>query len=225
MPVRVGDTRRTRDLLAQTYDDVKSPMDKDSATSLNLPRIIVPKRYVDDRGWFSEIFHEERLYAAGIPCRFVQDNQSSSKRTGTLRGLHFQLPPAAQAKLVTVLRGRILDVAVDVRRGSPTFGKYVSTELSSDTGHQVYIPIGFAHGFLTLEDDVVVMYKTSDYYAPAHDSGICWNDPDVAFPWPLKDTDIITSDKDRRLPMLKEFVSPFGYDGHPLAPLKVQDLG
>jgi dTDP-4-dehydrorhamnose 3,5-epimerase len=200
-------------------------MDKDSATSLNLPRIIVPKRYVDDRGWFSEIFHEERLYAAGIPCRFVQDNQSSSKRTGTLRGLHFQLPPAAQAKLVTVLRGRILDVAVDVRSGSPTFGKYVSTELSSDTGHQVYIPIGFAHGFLTLEDDVVVMYKTSDYYSPAHDSGICWNDPDVAFPWPLKDTNIITSEKDRQLPMLKEFVSPFGYDGHPLAPLKVQDLG
>jgi dTDP-4-dehydrorhamnose 3,5-epimerase len=200
-------------------------MDKDSATSLNLPRIIVPKRYVDDRGWFSEIFHEERLYAAGIPCRFVQDNQSSSKRTGTLRGLHFQLPPAAQAKLVTVLRGRILDVAVDVRSGSPTFGKYVSTELSSDTGHQVYIPIGFAHGFLTLEDDVVVMYKTTDYYSPAHDSGICWNDPDVAFPWPLKDTNIITSEKDRQLPMLKEFVSPFGYDGHPLAPLKVQDLG
>jgi dTDP-4-dehydrorhamnose 3,5-epimerase len=200
-------------------------MDKDSATSLNLPRIIVPKRYVDDRGWFSEIFHEERLYAACIPCRFVQDNQSSSKRTGTLRGLHFQLPPAAQAKLVTVLRGRILDVAVDVRSGSPTFGKYVSTELSSDTGHQVYIPIGFAHGFLTLEDDVVVMYKTSDYYSPAHDSGICWNDPDVAFPWPLKDTNIITSEKDRQLPMLKEFVSPFGYDGHPLAPLKVQDLG
>jgi dTDP-4-dehydrorhamnose 3,5-epimerase len=200
-------------------------MDKDSATSLNLPRIIVPKRYVDDRGWFSEIFHEERLYAAGIPCRFVQDNQSSSKRTGTLRGLHFQLPPAAQAKLVTVPRGRILDVAVDVRSGSPTFGKYVSTELSSDTGHQVYIPIGFAHGFLTLEDDVVVMYKTSDYYSPAHDSGICWNDPDVAFPWPLKDTNIITSEKDRQLPMLKEFVSPFGYDGHPLAPLKVQDLG
>jgi dTDP-4-dehydrorhamnose 3,5-epimerase len=200
-------------------------MDKDSATSLNLPRIIVPKRYVDDRGWFSEIFHEERLYAAGIPGRFVQDNQSSSKRTGTLRGLHFQLPPAAQAKLVTVLRGRILDVAVDVRSGSPTFGKYVSTELSSDTGHQVYIPIGFAHGFLTLEDDVVVMYKTSDYYSPAHDSGICWNDPDVAFPWPLKDTNIITSEKDRQLPMLKEFVSPFGYDGHPLAPLKVQDLG
>ena len=199
-------------------------MSNDSATSLNLPRIIVPKRYVDDRGWFSEIFHEQRLHV-GITCRFVQDNQSMSKRMGTLRGLHFQLPPAAQAKLVTVLKGRILDVAVDIRRGSPTFGKYVSAELSSESGHQVYIPIGFAHGFLTLEDGVVVMYKVSDYYAPAHDSGICWNDPDIAFPWPLKDTDIITSDKDRRLPILKEFASPFGYDGHPLASLEVPDLG
>ena len=199
-------------------------MSNDSAASPNLPRIIVPKRYVDDRGWFSEIFHEQRLHAVGITCPFVQDNQSSSKRTGTLRGLHFQLPPAAQAKLVTVLTGRILDVAVDIRRGSPTYGKYVSTELSSESGHQVYIPIGFAHGFLTLEDDVVVMYKTSDYYAPAHESGICWNDPDIAFPWPLKDTEIITSDKDRRLPLLKEFVSPFVYDGHPLAPLKVSAL-
>jgi dTDP-4-dehydrorhamnose 3,5-epimerase len=200
-------------------------MSNDPATSLNLPRIIVPKRYVDERGWFSETFHKQRLHTVGITCRFVQDNQSCSKRTGTLRGLHFQVPPAAQAKLVTVLRGRILDVAVDVRRGSPTFGKYVSTELSSASGHQVYIPIGFAHGFLTLEDDVVVMYKTSDYYAPAHDSGIRWNDPDIAFPWPLKDTEIITSDKDRRLPVLKEFVSPFVYDGHPLTPLKILHLG
>ena len=152
------------------------------AASVNVPRIIVPKRHVDDRGWFSETFHEKRLYDAGITCRFVQDNQSSSKRAGTLRGLHFQLPPAAQAKLVTVVKGRILDVAVDIRRGSPTFGKHVSIELSAESGRQLYIPVGFAHGFLTLEDDVVVMYKVSDYYAPAHDSGICWNDPDIAIP-------------------------------------------
>ena len=155
----------------------------------------------------------------GITCRFVQDNQSSSKRAGTLRGLHFQLPPAAQAKLVSVLRGRVLDVAVDIRRGSPTFGKHVATELSAESGRQLYIPVGFAHGFLTLEDDVVVMYKVSDYYAPAHDSGIRWNDPEIAIPWPCKDADIIISDKDRRLPLLKEFASPFAYDGHPLAPL------
>ena len=196
-----------------------------STISLNLPWLIVPKRHVDDRGWFSEIFQQERLREIGITCRFVQDNQSSSKHTGTLRGLHFQLPPAAQAKLVTVVKGRILDVAVDIRRGSPTFGKYVSTEVSSETGCQLYIPVGFAHGFLTLESDVVVMYKASDYYAPTHESGIRWNDPDIAFPWPLKEASIIISDKDRRLPLLKEFASPFAYDGHPLVPLTDLNLG
>ena len=195
------------------------------AILVDLPRIIVPKRYVDDRGWFSETFHEQRLHAVGITCRFVQDNQSSSKRAGTLRGLHFQRPPAAQAKLVTVVKGRITDVAVDIRRGSPTFGKHVSMEISAESGRQMYIPVGFAHGFVALEDDTVVMYKVSDYYAPAHDSGICWNDPDIAIPWPFKDADIITSDKDRRLPLLKECASPFSYDGHPLAPLTVHDLG
>jgi dTDP-4-dehydrorhamnose 3,5-epimerase len=200
-------------------------MNSDPKVSTNLPRIIVPKRHVDGRGWFSETYHEERLRDLGIACRFVQDNQSSSKRAGTLRGLHFQLPPAAQAKLVAVLRGRILDAVVDIRQGSPTFGKYVSEELSAESGHQLYIPVGFAHGLLTLEDDVVVMYKTSEHYAPAHDSGIRWNDPDIAFPWPVNEADIITSEKDRRLPMLKEFVSPFTYDGHPLAPLKVTELG
>src|SRR5882724_6290086 len=132
---------------------------------MNLPRIFATKRHVDDRGWFSESFHERRLQEIGITCRFVQDNQSSSKRAGTLRGLHFQLPPAPQAKLVSVLRGRILDVAVDIRHGSPTYGKHVATELSAESGHQLYIPVGFAHGFLSLDDDVVVMYKVSDYYA------------------------------------------------------------
>ena len=199
-------------------------MSNDSTISPNLPRILVPKRHVDDRGWFSETFHEQRLRDLRITCRFVQDNQSRSERAGTLRGLHFQLPPMAQAKLVTVLRGRILDVAVDIRRGSPTFGNYVSGELSADSGWWVFIPIGFAHGFLTLEDGVVVMYKTSDYYAPAHDSGIRWNDPDIAFPWPVDEADIIISDTDRRLPFLREFASPFAYDGHPLGQLNVAEL-
>ena len=194
-----------------------------STNSLKLPRLIVPKRHVDDRGWFSEIFHQERLRNIGITNHFVQDNQSTSKQAGTLRGLHFQLPPAAQAKLVMVVKGRILDVSVDIRRGSPTFGKYVSIEVSSETGCQLYIPVGFAHGFLTLESDVVVMYKASDYYAPTHESGIRWNDPDIAFPWPLEDANIIISDKDRRLPLLKEFASPFAYDGHPLGPLTASD--
>jgi dTDP-4-dehydrorhamnose 3,5-epimerase len=195
----------------------------DSTRLLDLPRLVSPNRHVDDRGWLSETFHEQRLREIGITCRFVQDNQSSSKRAGTLRGLHFQVPPAAQAKLVGVVRGRILDVAVDVRRGSATFGRYVSTELSAESGLQIYVPVGFAHGFVTLEDDVVVMYKVSNFYSPAHESGICWNDPDIAFPWPYKGAEIIVSDRDARLPSLKEFVSPFAYDGHPLAPLTVAD--
>src|SRR5262249_26754966 len=200
-------------------------INEDSTISMKLPQSIVPKRHVDDRGWLSEIFHEKRLRDLGITCRFVQDNQAISGRAGTLRGLHFQLPPAAQAKLVSVLRGRILDVAVDIRSGSPTFGKHVSIELSAENGRQLYIPVGFAHGYLTLEDDVVLTYKVSDYYAPAYDSGICWNDPDIAIPWPFKDADIIASDKDGRLAVLKEFASPFAYDGHPLVPLTDLNLG
>ncbi len=196
-----------------------------STRSQPLPRIIAPERHVDDRGWFSETFHEQRLREIGITCRFVQDNQSSSKRAGTLRGLHFQVPPAAQAKLVSVVRGRILDVVVDVRRGSATFGKHVSAELSAESGLQVYVPVGFAHGFVTLEDDAVVMYKVSDFYSPSHDCGIFWNDPDIAVPWPFKEAEIILSDKDRRLPSLKEFASPFAYDGCPLVALTVLEHG
>jgi dTDP-4-dehydrorhamnose 3,5-epimerase len=192
--------------------------------SLQLPQIIVPKRHVDTRGWFSETFHEQRLFDIGVTCRFVQDNQSRSKQAGTLRGLHFQLPPAAQSKLVSVLRGRILDVAVDVRRDSPTYGKHVATEISAESGHQLYIPVGFAHGVLTLEDDVVVMYKVSSFYAPNYDNGIRWNDPEIAIPWPCKEVDTIVSDKDRRLPLLKEFRSPFDYGGQPLESLKVTAL-
>ena len=193
-----------------------------SSPSLNtpdLPRVTTPRRHLDPRGWFSETFHQQRLADLGIRCRFIQDNQSYSARAGTLRGLHFQLPPHAQAKLIMVLRGRILDVAVDVRRGSHTYGRHVSVEISADAGQQVYIPVGFAHGFLTLTDDVLVMYKVSDYYAPDCDGGIRWDDPDIAIPWPMRATDIIVSEKDSRLPRLAEFDSPFAYDGHPLVPL------
>ena len=200
-------------------------MNTNSKTSADLPRLIVPKRHLDDRGWFSESFHKSRLSDIGITCDFIQDNQSNSKRSGTLRGLHFQIPPAAQAKLVVVVRGKVLDVAVDIRRGSPTFGKHVSAELSAESGHQFYVPVGFAHGFLTLEDDVLVMYKVSQYYSPAHDTGIRWNDPDIAFAWPIKEAEITISEKDRRLPFLKEFSSPFPYDGHPLAPLSIINVG
>jgi dTDP-4-dehydrorhamnose 3,5-epimerase len=191
-----------------------------SAAPSDLPQIIVPKFHADHRGWFSETFHEARMHEHGITVHFVQDNRSQSLRAGTLRGLHFQLPPAAQAKLVCVLRGRIIDVAVDIRRDSPTFGEYVSVELSAQNGWQLYVPVGFAHGFCTLEDDVEVMYKVSNYFAPDLDCGICWDDQDIGFPWPFPGSDTIISEKDRRLPALKDLLSPFGYDGHRLAPLQ-----
>ena len=160
---------------------------------MNLPHIIKPKRHGDGRGWFSETFRETWLRDIGVGSPFVQENQSYSKKAGTLRGLHFQIPPAAQAKLITVLQGRILDVAVDIRRSSPTYGKFVSKELSADSGLQMYIPVGFAHGFLTLENDVRVSYKVSDYYAPKQEIGIRWDDPDIAVPWPMAGADIILS--------------------------------
>lgn len=196
-----------------------------STRSADIPRVVVPKRYGDSRGWFSESFHTERLRGVGIACDFVQDNQSSSSSSGTLRGLHFQLPPAGQAKLVQVIKGSALDVVVDVRNGSPTYGRHVSVKLSADNHYQLYVPIGFAHGFLTLEKDVLVMYKVSHYYDPRLDSGIRWNDSDIAVPWPIKESEITLSEKDRRLPLLKEFSSPFPYDGTPLGPLQVINLG
>ena len=183
------------------------------------PLVITPKRHVDERGWFSETFQEQQLGNLGITCRFVQENQSHSARAGTLRGMHFQAPPAEQAKLISVLRGKILDVVIDVRRGSPTFGKYVTVELSAESGQQFFVPVGFAHGFLTLENEVTVMYKVSNFYAPAQDGGIRWDDPDVGVAWPIRGEQIVLSDKDKRLPLLKEFDSPFVYDGEPLAPL------
>ena len=196
----------------------------DSIKSPYLPLVIVPKQFADPRGWFSEVFREQWLEELGISCRFVQDNQSNSSRTRTLRGFHFQRPPAAQAKLVTVVRGRVLDVAVDIRRNSPTFGKYVSIELSAKSGHQLYIPVGFAHGFISLDDDVLVTYKASNYYSPSYDAGIIWNDPSIAFPWPFAEADIIKSDRDQRLPLLKDLESPFPYDGHPLEELPLVEV-
>ena len=186
---------------------------------MSSPQIIKPKRHADSRGWFSETFRETWLGDIGLGSSFVQENQSYSKKTGTLRGIHFQVPPAPQSKLIAVLRGRILDVVIDLRRDSPTYGKFVSKELSAHSGLQMYIPVGFAHGFLTLEDDVTVQYKVSHYYAPRHEIGIRWNDPDIAVPWPMADADIVLSDKDRQHPLLKEFSSPFEYDGSPLGPL------
>jgi dTDP-4-dehydrorhamnose 3,5-epimerase len=189
----------------------------------DLPRIIRPTRHFDHRGWFSEIFHERRLADVGITCHFVQENRSRSERAGTVRGLHFQLPPHAQARLLTVQRGRIFDVAVDLRRDSPTYGHFVSIELSADDGRQFYIPVGFAHGFCTLEDGTEVSYKASAYYAPLHEAGIRWDDPDIAIPWPVDPHAVILSRQDASLPLLREFQSPFRWDGHPLDPSSLPD--
>jgi dTDP-4-dehydrorhamnose 3,5-epimerase len=167
-------------------------------------KIVTPKKHGDARGFFSEVYNRSAWDKAGLELTFVQDNHSFSAATGTLRGLHFQTPPFAQAKLVRVTRGRILDVAVDIRRSSPTFGKHVAVELSAQNWRQLLIPIGFAHGFLTLEPDVEVLYKVTAPYSPAHDRGLSWDDPDIAIDWQAPAGGPILSDKDRRWPRLKE---------------------
>jgi dTDP-4-dehydrorhamnose 3,5-epimerase len=177
---------------------------------------ITPKRFQDARGWFSETWQRDRYAAAGIDVDFVQDNHSYSRPAGTLRGIHFQAPPYAQAKLVRCLRGRIWDVAVDLRQGSPTYGQSVAAELTAERGEQLFVPAGFGHGFLTLEPDTEVAYKVDAFYDPASDGGIAWDDPDLAIAWPLPGAAPELSDKDARLPHLKDFVSPFAYDGRPL---------
>lgn len=167
-------------------------------------KLIRPKRLGDARGFFSEVYSRAALAAAGIEIEFVQDNHSRSAAAGTIRGLHFQTAPFGQEKLVRVTKGRILDVAVDLRRTSPTYGKHVSAELSADNWTQILVPIGFAHGFCTLEPDTEVLYKVSNIYAPANDGGVIWNDPDLAIAWPVKAGDAVLSDKDMKLPRCRD---------------------
>ncbi len=183
-------------------------------------RLIVPKRFSDDRGWFMEVYAKPTFAKFGIDCSFVQDNHSLSVPAFTLRGLHFQTPPRGQDKLVRCIRGRIFDVAVDIRKGSPTYGQWVGAELSAENGWHLFIPIGFAHGFVTLEDNCEVIYKCSDTYAPQNDGGIRWDDPVIGIDWPMRATTIPElSAKDAVQPLLADFDSPFPYDGRPLAPL------
>ena len=172
-------------------------------------KLIRPRRFGDHRGYFVETWNRRRLAEAGIAVDFVQDNASYSKDTGTIRGLHFQRPPAAQAKLVRVVRGAVFDVAVDLRAGSKSFGRAVGATLTAAGGEQLFVPIGFAHGFCTLEPDTEVAYKVSDFYAPEHDAGIAWDDPDIQVPWPLRDAAPVLSDKDLRLPRLADIARPF----------------
>ena len=163
---------------------------------------VVPKRFGDARGWFSETFRVDALARAGITAPFVQDNQSFSAPKGTIRGLHFQVAPQAQAKLVRVLPGAILDVAVDIRRDSPTYGQHVAVTLDAEGGEQLFIPHGFAHGFCTLTPDTMVAYKVDAYYSPAHDRALAWNDPEVGIAWPISGAEAILSDKDQAAPRL-----------------------
>ena len=174
------------------------------STALPDVKVVVPVRHRDARGFFSERYNKRELAAAGIALDFVQDNHILSGPVGTVRALHYQLRPFAQDKLLGVLRGAVFDVAVDLRSGSPTFGKHVSVVVSADEGNQVLVPAGFAHGFCTLEPDTEVIYKVTEYYSPQHDRGILWNDPDLGIDWPVPETDALLSDRDRRHPRLRD---------------------
>jgi dTDP-4-dehydrorhamnose 3,5-epimerase len=168
-----------------------------------------PPRYSDERGWFSETFNAETLKPMLAGVTFVQDNQSLSRRSGTLRGLHFQIPPKAQHKLVRVLRGAVLDVAVDIRRASPTYGQAVSAVLSAENGKQLFIPVGFAHGFLTLEPDTDVVYKVSELYSREHERGLVWSDPDIGIDWGISPEQATIAERDIAFPRLSALESYF----------------
>lgn len=194
--------------------------------STNPVSLHVPRRFDDERGWFVELYNARRFAELGFERLFVQDNQSLSKQAFTIRGFHFQVPPHAQDKLVRCVRGRILDFAIDLRCGSPTYGRWVYAELSAENGRQLLVPVGFGHGFVTLEPDCEVAYKVTGYYAPECDAGLRWDDPSINVDWGLPEgTQPVLSDKDRALPLLADFNSPFDYDGRPLEPLGAEFQG
>tara|TARA_R110002096_G_scaffold39630_2_gene108274 strand:- start:182 stop:748 length:567 start_codon:yes stop_codon:yes gene_type:complete len=186
-----------------------------SIKELALPGVYLftPKRHGDDRGYFSETFKAREFAEIAPGVELVQDNHSFSRDAGVIRGLHFQLPPHAQGKLVRVPNGRVLDVVVDLRAGSPTYGKHLGVELSGENWQQLWVPAGFAHGFCTLVPNTEFCYKVSSYYAPEHDSGIAFDDPDLAIDWPVKKEDVTVSAKDSKLGSFRDFVSPFEYTG------------
>ena len=165
--------------------------------------IIEPKVFGDERGYFMESYRKDLFDKNVREINFIQDNESKSKK-GVLRGLHYQLPPFAQSKLVRVIKGKVLDVAVDIRKNSPTFGKYIAVELSEENKRQLFIPRGFAHGFLVLSDEAIFTYKVDNYYAPEYDRGIRFDDPDIGIDWNFPKEEIIVSDKDRNAPLLKD---------------------
>ena len=174
--------------------------------------LITPSKHGDDRGFFSEVFRLDIFVERGVDAVFVQDNHASSAERGVVRGLHYQLPPGAQGKLVRCPRGAILDVAVDIRHGSPSFGRHVATELSASNWRQIWVPPGFAHGYVTLEPDSEVLYKTTSYYDPAAERGIAWDDPSLGIDWRLGTSEAMLSDKDRRNPRLADIEAAFTFE-------------
>lgn len=174
---------------------------------------IVPKQFGDERGFFSETYNAQRFAEHGVVLTFCQDNHSFSRDRGILRGLHYQLPPRAQDKLVRVTRGAIFDVAVDIRKGSPTFGKWTGIELSAEKWNQILVPKGFAHGFVTLVADTEVQYKVSDYYSAEHDRSIRYDDPRIGVEWPVDLAEITLSEKDAKAPLMAEAELGFEYQG------------
>jgi len=180
-------------------------------TALDGVLILTPRRFADARGEFSEIWNRQRMAAAGPDVDFVQDNRSLSIRAGTLRGLHFQVPPHAQAKLVRCARGRLFDVAVDIRAGSPTFGQWTGAELTPGNARQMFVPAGFLHGFVTREDDTECLYKCSDFYAPDCEGAVRFDDPDLAIDWGISPAEVILSEKDAKAPFFRDFATPFYY--------------
>jgi len=183
-----------------------------TGTAIPEIKILRPRRFVDDRGYFSESYNATTMAEAGLSWNVAQVNRSFSAAAGTLRGLHFQSPPHGQHKLISVIRGKILDVAVDIRHGSATYGQYVAAALSAERGDQMSIPIGFAHGFCTLETNTEILYLTSDFYSSAHDGGIIWDDPDIGIEWPFSAADITLSDRDQCLPRLSGLTPVFGME-------------
>jgi len=181
---------------------------------LAIPAVVLmtPKRFHDHRGYFTETFSKRVLSDLGCADEFVQDNHSHSTEKATIRGLHFQISPYVQTKLVRVVRGAIFDVAVDLRAGSPSYGHHVSAVLSAETGNQILVPGGFAHGFCTLEADTEVLYKATSYYSPEHDKGLLWNDPAIGVEWPLSGSEALLSEKDRCHPVLKNLPDYFTYE-------------
>ena len=175
--------------------------------------VLTPQRHGDARGFFSESWNKRRLAEAGIEAEFVQDNHSLSAKVGTVRGLHFQSPPHAQGKLVRCGRGCLFDVAVDIRKGSPTFGRWVGVELSFENGKQLYIPEGFLHGFATRAPDTEIIYKCTDYYAPECDGAVRFDDPEIGIDWAMDAGAAVLSEKDAKAPLLKDFDSPFTWEG------------